>query len=142
MFAGVFVGLFVHLTTKHANCRYNLGWLPGGDKSITTNLEDTIASIDSAKRLIKSGGMISVMLYAGHTEVGCVLAGSKVLFFDVALVGAVVGFGAMLSPTFTQSVDYGIYEDVVTSLSMVTGIRVAKLWSWSFGRKRSGQAGV
>ncbi len=50
--------------------RYNLGWLPGGDKSITTKLEDTLESIEAAKRLVKHGGMISVMLYRGHAEVG------------------------------------------------------------------------
>lgn len=50
--------------------RYNLGWLPGGDKSITTKLEDTLQSIEAAKRLVKHGGMISVMLYRGHAEVG------------------------------------------------------------------------
>lgn len=49
--------------------RYNLGWLPGGDKSITTKLEDTLESIEAAKRLVKHGGMISVMLYRGHAEV-------------------------------------------------------------------------
>lgn len=49
--------------------RYNLGWLPGGDKSITTKLEDTLESIEAAKRLVKHGGMISIMLYPGHAEV-------------------------------------------------------------------------
>lgn len=49
--------------------RYNLGWLPGGDKSITTKLEDTLESIEAAKRVVKHGGMISVMLYRGHAEV-------------------------------------------------------------------------
>ncbi|CAM9884756.1 unnamed protein product, partial [Scytosiphon promiscuus] len=47
---------------------YNLGWLPGGDKSITTKLEDTLESIEAAKPLIKHGGMISIMLYRGHAE--------------------------------------------------------------------------
>ncbi|CAM9184177.1 unnamed protein product [Pylaiella littoralis] len=47
---------------------YNLGWLPGGDKSITTKLEDTLESIEAAKPLVKHGGMISVMLYKGHAE--------------------------------------------------------------------------
>eukprot|EP00903_Cladosiphon_okamuranus_P016720 g15412.t1 len=47
---------------------YNLGWLPGGDKSITTKLEDTLESIEAATRLVNHGGMISVMLYRGHAE--------------------------------------------------------------------------
>lgn len=67
------IDVHVNLTAvrlKSNDCvRYNLGWLPGGDKSITTELEDTLESIEAAKRLVKSGGMISVMLYRGHAEV-------------------------------------------------------------------------
>lgn len=73
------VGRCLHtVCSNHAFCarlcitrytRYNLGWLPGGDKSITTKLEDTLESIEAAKRLVRHGGMISVMLYTGHSEV-------------------------------------------------------------------------
>ncbi|CAM9131965.1 unnamed protein product, partial [Ectocarpus fasciculatus] len=45
---------------------YNLGYLPGSDKTITTNPSDTIQSIESATALLKVGGMISVLAYRGH----------------------------------------------------------------------------
>ncbi len=45
---------------------YNLGYLPGSDKKIITNEKTTLASLSSAKNLLKPSGMISVMVYTGH----------------------------------------------------------------------------
>jgi hypothetical protein len=45
---------------------YNLGYLPGSDKSITTCPADTIASIEAATRLVKTHGLISILAYRGH----------------------------------------------------------------------------
>lgn len=67
---------FLLASRTFSGVRYNLGWLPGGDKSITTKLEDTLKSIEGAKPLVKHGGMISIMLYRGHAEVS---ASHKVL---------------------------------------------------------------
>lgn len=47
---------------------YNLGYLPGGDKSITTKAETTIKSIEEALGLLKFGGIISISMYVGHEE--------------------------------------------------------------------------
>lgn len=47
---------------------YNLGYLPGGNKSLTTNLETTLTSIKKALTLMKIDGMISVTCYPGHEE--------------------------------------------------------------------------
>lgn len=47
---------------------YNLGYLPGGDKSITTRAETTLVSLTQALTLLAKGGMVSVMIYAGHPE--------------------------------------------------------------------------
>jgi SAM-dependent methyltransferase len=47
---------------------YNLGYLPGGDKSITTMKESTIKSIQKAMSLIAPGGAISITCYPGHAE--------------------------------------------------------------------------
>ncbi len=47
---------------------YNLGYLPGGDKSLTTLTASTLPSLQNALTLIKSGGMISIMCYPGHAE--------------------------------------------------------------------------
>jgi hypothetical protein len=47
---------------------YNLGYLPGGDKSITTMNSTTLQSLNAALPLMKSGGCISVTCYPGHEE--------------------------------------------------------------------------
>ncbi len=47
---------------------YNLGYLPGGDKSITTLSETTLLSISRAMDLLPIGGAISIICYPGHPE--------------------------------------------------------------------------
>lgn len=45
---------------------FNLGYLPGGEKSVTTKPSTTTAAIDAAWRVLRSGGVISVLAYVGH----------------------------------------------------------------------------
>jgi len=45
---------------------YNLGFLPGSDKSVITKTESTLTSLTHAVDLIKTGGLVSVMAYQGH----------------------------------------------------------------------------
>lgn len=47
---------------------YNLGYLPHGDKEITTRLETTLISVRNACNLLPPGGMISLTCYPGHPE--------------------------------------------------------------------------
>lgn len=47
---------------------YNLGYLPKGEKSITTKVDTTLISIQSALQLIAPGGAISITCYPGHEE--------------------------------------------------------------------------
>lgn len=47
---------------------YNLGYLPGGDKEITTMTSTTLQSLNQACTLLKQSGMISIMCYPGHQE--------------------------------------------------------------------------
>ncbi|MBX3719531.1 MAG: methyltransferase domain-containing protein [Parachlamydiales bacterium] len=47
---------------------YNLGYLPQGDKSLTTMTESTLQSIGQAMELIRPGGLISITCYPGHVE--------------------------------------------------------------------------
>ena len=47
---------------------YNLGYLPGGRKAITTQKQITLDSLREALHLIASAGAISVMCYPGHIE--------------------------------------------------------------------------
>ncbi len=43
-----------------------MGYLPGGDKSITTNYQSTIKAIDNALKLLNNKGMILITVYPGH----------------------------------------------------------------------------
>ena len=47
---------------------YNLGYLPGGDKGLTTKRLTTLQSLHQACDLLQTGGAISVTCYPGHTE--------------------------------------------------------------------------
>jgi len=47
---------------------YNLGYLPGGDKSLTTKTSTTIESINNYFNLLSSDGLISITCYPGHFE--------------------------------------------------------------------------
>lgn len=47
---------------------YNLGYLPGGDKEITTKANSSLESIKLALDLLRSGGIITIAIYSGHNE--------------------------------------------------------------------------
>jgi tRNA G37 N-methylase Trm5 len=47
---------------------YNLGYLPGGDKSIVTNRTTSLKSLELSLKWVKDGGMISLSCYTGHEE--------------------------------------------------------------------------
>jgi len=49
---------------------YNFGYLPGGDKSVTTLSKTSIQSFQAALPLIMPGGAISATCYPGHNEGG------------------------------------------------------------------------
>lgn len=45
---------------------FNFGWLPGGDHSIMTQAESSIAAIKAGLSLLKEGGVMSLCLYYGR----------------------------------------------------------------------------
>ncbi|EPP34479.1 rRNA methylase family protein [Chlamydia ibidis] len=68
---------------------YNLGYLPSGDKSITTLVASTIASIRRALDFVSDDGAITVVCYPGHEE------GEKE-------TREIIAFGETLSPKIWQ----------------------------------------
>lgn len=44
----------------------NLGYLPNGDKSITTNTTSTVAAIQSLLDWVRPTGLLSILAYTGH----------------------------------------------------------------------------
>ena len=47
---------------------YNLGYLPGADKNLTTKVKTTLTSIHNALGRITKQGAISITCYPGHEE--------------------------------------------------------------------------
>src|SRR5699024_2277297 len=47
---------------------FNLGYLPKGDKSITTNYKDVIKALKSSLKLLNDDGLILICLYPGHEK--------------------------------------------------------------------------
>ena len=47
---------------------FNLGWMPGGDHTITTMRATTLPAIETAISLLEHDGIITVAIYPGHEE--------------------------------------------------------------------------
>ncbi len=47
---------------------YNLGYLPGSDKTVKTKSDTTLASLQQACSLLPPGGAVSITCYPGHSE--------------------------------------------------------------------------
>ena len=47
---------------------YNLGYLPGGDKTLTTQTDTTLLSVETALEILLPGGILSITCYPGHKE--------------------------------------------------------------------------
>ena len=45
---------------------FNLGYLPGGDKSIITQTDSTLEALNRASRLLATKGLITILAYPGH----------------------------------------------------------------------------
>ena len=44
---------------------FNLGWLPGGDHTIFTHADSTIAAIEAGLTLLRDGGLMCISVYYG-----------------------------------------------------------------------------
>ncbi|NSL51347.1 class I SAM-dependent methyltransferase [Calidifontibacillus erzurumensis] len=47
---------------------FNLGYLPGGDKSIVTTPTSTIQAVETLLKMMPTGGIIVLVVYHGHPE--------------------------------------------------------------------------
>ncbi len=45
---------------------FNLGYLPGSDRQVTTTPGTTLSALDQALTLVRHGGLISLLVYRGH----------------------------------------------------------------------------
>ena len=57
-------------THYHGNIKaimFNLGYLPGGDKTIITSTDSTITALNNSCHLLSSNGIITIIAYPGHS---------------------------------------------------------------------------
>ena len=47
---------------------FNLGYLPGGRKDITTKSETTVSAVHAALDILKKDGLLCITMYSGHPE--------------------------------------------------------------------------
>jgi glyoxylase-like metal-dependent hydrolase (beta-lactamase superfamily II) len=45
---------------------FNLGYFPGGDRSIITRPETTLSALEQARRILAPGGILAITVYPGH----------------------------------------------------------------------------
>ena len=57
-----------YVKTKIKAGMFNLGYLPGSDKSVTTMRETTIPAIEAAISLLDRDSVLSIAVYPGHAE--------------------------------------------------------------------------
>ena len=57
-----------HLTADQqiGGAIFNLGYLPGGDKQLTTQSKTTLEAVKQAINLLRRGGLVVVVVYPGH----------------------------------------------------------------------------
>lgn len=55
-----------YASPESADCiLFNLGYLPGGDHSVYTRAESTIAAVEAGLDILKHGGLMCVTVYSG-----------------------------------------------------------------------------
>lgn len=52
---------------KIAACMFNLGYLPGSDKSVITETETTLTALNAAVRMLSPRGILTILAYPGHS---------------------------------------------------------------------------
>ena len=55
-----------YISTPLDAVMFNLGYLPQGDKTHTTQTDSTLTAIQKSLKLLRKNGILSVVLYSGH----------------------------------------------------------------------------
>ena len=45
---------------------FNFGYLPGGDKTVTTKADSSVRAMQAAAALLAEGGLLTAVVYSGH----------------------------------------------------------------------------
>ena len=77
---------------------FNLGWLPGGDRTIITRPESTLAALDAALSALAPGGRLTVVCYRGHPG-GAAETDAVARWIDTAVQARVLATEPARAPT-------------------------------------------
>lgn len=55
-----------HIDKKISAVMFNLGYLPGSNHQIKTKTDTTLRALNKSLKLLKSGGLITIVVYTGH----------------------------------------------------------------------------
>lgn len=55
-----------HIHGQLSIAMFNLGYLPGGEKSLITQIDSTIPALSGISKFMKAGGLLSILAYPGH----------------------------------------------------------------------------
>ncbi len=75
-----------HVAPGAGAIMFNLGYLPGGDRSVVTRIDTTLAALRASLPLLRPGGILSVVAYPGHPE-GAAERDAVAAFFASAPLG-------------------------------------------------------
>jgi tRNA A58 N-methylase Trm61 len=56
----------MYIDEKPMAIMFNLGYLPGGDKGITTMPDTTVEAVQKGLRMLHPGGVVTIEVYTGH----------------------------------------------------------------------------
>ena len=69
LFNESFVYMGEHVPEGSASAAvFNLGYLPDGNKSITTKTDSTLTALKKSLEMIRVNGLVSIVMYWGHEE--------------------------------------------------------------------------
>ena len=57
-----------HISEKADAIVFNLGWLPGAEKDVTTLTETTLRAVSAGAQLLAVSGIMTICIYPGHDE--------------------------------------------------------------------------
>ena len=57
-----------HVDMKADAIVFNLGWLPGAEKGVTTLTETTLKAVNAGAQLLNLSGIMTICIYPGHDE--------------------------------------------------------------------------
>jgi tRNA1(Val) A37 N6-methylase TrmN6 len=85
---------------------FNLGYLPGGDHTITTVAETTIAALEKTITLLNVNGIIAITAYTGHDAGAIEYSQLVMLLMNLPVRNFTVGCYSMMNHAKTSPVLY------------------------------------